>query len=233
MLKVDNLKARYDRSEILHDVSFGCDFGEVVCLLGRNGTGKTTTLKSVMGLLPSHQGTIALDGAIIGDLEPYAIARLGVGYVPEERLIFPSLSVAENLAMGLWRSNSALNRSATDRVLGYFPRLRDKINSRGSTLSGGEQQMLAIGRALVAKPKLLLVDEPTEGLAPVIVQSLEGTLRDLAADGMAVLIAESKLAVARRISKRIYVIAKGETVFSGSPADLERNHEVRRQYLEV
>jgi branched-chain amino acid transport system ATP-binding protein len=233
MLQVEKLKASYGRIEILHDVSFQCGAGEVVCLLGRNGAGKTTTLKSLMGLLSSHQGTISLDGVGIGSLAPYAIARLGVGYVPEERLIFPSLSVAENLAMGLWRTTPALNRSATERVLGYFPRLKDKFNSLGSTLSGGEQQMLAIGRALMAKPKLLLVDEPTEGLAPVIVQSLERTLRDLASGGTSVLVVESKLSVARRIADRIYLIGKGETVFHGTPQDLENNREVRRQYLEV
>jgi branched-chain amino acid transport system ATP-binding protein len=233
MLQVENLRAQYGDTEVLHDVSLSCESGQVVCLLGRNGAGKSTTLKSLMGLLRASDGSISLSGESIAGRAPFEIARLGVGFVPEERLIFPSLTVDENLAMGQWRGKSATSRETRDRVLDMFPRLKDKIASRGRTLSGGEQQMLAIGRALMAVPKVLLVDEPTEGLAPVVVQSLERTLRQLADEGTAILVAESKLAVARRIADRISVIGKGKTVFHGSPEQLEESVGVRRQYLEV
>jgi branched-chain amino acid transport system ATP-binding protein len=232
MLQVENLQARYGRSQILHDVSLHSGAAEVVCLLGRNGAGKSTTLKCLMGLLVPNAGAVSLDGAAITGLPAYAIARRGIGYVPEERLIFPKLTVAENLSMGIWHDRAQVPASI-DRVLGYFPRLKDKLRAKGNTLSGGEQQMLSIGRALMAQPRVLLVDEPTEGLAPVIVQALERTLLALAASGTSVLVVESKLAVARRIATRIYVMAKGKTVFHGTPSDLQDNHEIRREYLEV
>ena len=232
MLRVEHLQARYGRSQILQDVSLHSGASEVVCLLGRNGAGKSTTLKCLMGLLVPNAGAVSLDGAAITGLPAYAIARRGIGYVPEERLIFPKLTVAENLSMGIWHDRSQVPASI-DRVLGYFPRLKDKLRARGNTLSGGEQQMLSIGRALMAEPRVLLVDEPTEGLAPVIVQALERTLLALAASGTSVLVVESKLAVASRIAARIYVMAKGKTVFHGTPGDLQDNHEIRREFLKV
>ena len=233
MLVVTALQARYDRSQVLHAVSLTCDKGEVVCLLGRNGVGKSTTLKTVMGMLRPAGGDIRLDDESIAGLAPHDIARRGIGYVPEERLIFPDLTVLENLMMGDWRGARRGIGQELERIFDVFPRLADKRQQRGRTLSGGEQQMLAIGRALVAQPKLLLVDEPTEGLAPVIVHHLERTLTALARSGIAVLVVESKLAVARRIADRITVIAKGETVFHGRSQHLEANTDVRRQYLEV
>ena len=232
VLQVDHLQARYGRSQVLHDVSLDCGAGEIVCILGRNGVGKSTTLKCLMGLLPPHGGDVRFDGAAITGWPSHAVARQGIGYVPEERLIFPNLTVAENLSMGAWRRN-AETPGAIERVLGYFPRLRDRFRARGGTLSGGEQQMLSIGRALMSQPRLLLVDEPTEGLAPVIVQTLERTLAALAAQGLSVLVVESKLAVARRIASRIYVMAKGRTVFHGTPEDLQSDSAARREYLEV
>jgi branched-chain amino acid transport system ATP-binding protein len=232
MLQVEGLAARYGRSQVLHDVTIDAPPGEITCILGRNGVGKSTTLKCLMGLLMPHAGSVRFDGAPITGLPAYAVARSGIGYVPEERLIFPNLTVAENLSMGVWRRGGEA-AGAVDCVLGYFPRLKDRFRARGNTLSGGEQQMLAIGRALMSQPRLLLVDEPTEGLAPVIVQTLERTLAALAAGGMSVLVVESKLAVARRIAARIYVMAKGRTVFHGTPAELQQNHAVRREYLEV
>ena len=232
MLKVEGLQAQYGRSQVLHDVSIDAAPGEITCILGRNGVGKSTTLKCIMGLLTPNAGSVQYDGTAITGWPAYAVARSGIGYVPEERLIFPNLTVAENLSMGIWR-RSGEAPGAIERVLGYFPRLKDRFRARGNTLSGGEQQMLSIGRALMSQPKLLLVDEPTEGLAPVIVQALERTLAALAADGMSVLVVESKLAVARRIAARIYVMAKGRTVFHGTPAELQENHAVRREYLEV
>jgi len=232
MLQVEGLQARYGRSQVLHDVALDAGPGEIVCILGRNGVGKSTTLKCLMRLLAPHAGSVRFDGAPITGFPAYAVARQGIGYVPEERLIFPNLTVAENLSMGVWRRGGE-TPGAIERVLGYFPRLKDRFRARGNTLSGGEQQMLSIGRALMSQPRLLLVDEPTEGLAPVIVQTLERTLAALAADGMSVLVVESKLAVARRIASRITVMAKGRTVFHGTPQDLQDNHAVRREYLEV
>jgi branched-chain amino acid transport system ATP-binding protein len=232
MLEVEGLQARYGRSQVLHDVSIAAAAGEIVCILGRNGVGKSTTLKCLMGLLAPHAGTVRFDGAPITGFPAYRVARGGIGYVPEERLIFPNLTVAENLSMGVWRRGGAAP-GAVERVLDYFPRLRERFRARGGTLSGGEQQMLSIGRALMSRPKLLLVDEPTEGLAPVIVQTLERTLAQLAAEGMSVLVVESKLAVARRVASRIYVMAKGRTVFHGTSQALQENSATRREYLEV
>lgn len=234
LLAVEGLQARYGRSQVLHDVSFSVQPGEIACLLGRNGVGKSTTLKCLMGLLPPAGGSIRFAGAPIARLAPHAIARAGIGYVPEERLIFPNLTVAENLSMGVWRGGrSAAIARATEQVLATFPRLRERLTARGGTLSGGEQQMLAIGRSLMAQPKLLLVDEPTEGLAPVIVRALELALIELAAAGTAILVIESKLAVARRIASSIYVMTKGRTVFQGSPAELLGNETVCREHLHV
>jgi branched-chain amino acid transport system ATP-binding protein len=233
MFAIRSLSARYDRGQVLHDVTLSCGKGEIVCLLGRNGVGKSTTLKSVMGLAQTTGGDIQFEGESLAGLPPYAVARHGIGYVPEERLIFPNLTVAENLSMGVWKGFGQPAKSAFDRVLALFPRLAERTSQRGRTLSGGEQQMLAIGRALMAEPKLLLVDEPTEGLAPVIVQALELALKALALSGIAVIVVESKLAVARRIADRIVVMAKGETVFHGTQQDLDANVAIRRQYLEV
>jgi branched-chain amino acid transport system ATP-binding protein len=227
--EIANLQAGYGKTKILHDVSLHGASAEIVCLLGRNGAGKSTTLKTVMGLLTPHSGAIRFNGASIAGRPSHRVARQGIGYVPEERAIFSNLTVAENLAMGSWQGKP----DAMEAVLGYFPRLRDKFRTRGGTLSGGEQQMLAIGRALMGGPKLLLVDEPTEGLAPVIVQALEQTLRDLAAAGMAILVVESKLSVARRIAGRITVMGKGRTVFQGTSAELEDRQDIRREFLEV
>ncbi len=232
MLQVDGLQARYGRSQVLHDVSIDAGAGEIVCILGRNGVGKSTTLKCLMGLLAPSAGSILFDGATITGWPAYAVARGGIGYVPEERLIFPNLTVAENLSMGTWRRGGP-TADTVERELGYFPRLKEHFRASGNTLSGGEQQMLSIGRALMSRPRLLLVDEPTEGLAPVIVHTLEQSLATLAAEGVSILVVESKLAVARRIASRLYVMAKGRTVFQGTPADLEDNHAVRREYLEV
>jgi branched-chain amino acid transport system ATP-binding protein len=233
MLEIAALSAHYGRSQVLHDVTLACAKGEVLCLLGRNGVGKSTTLKAVMGLTRATGRDIRFEGESVASLPPCEVARRGIGYVPEARLIFPDLTVAENLSMGVWKGFGQPARNAFDRVFAIFPRLSEKTRQRGRTLSGGEQQMLAIGRALMAEPKLLLVDEPTEGLAPVIVQALELALKALALSGVAVLAVESKLAVARRIADRIVVMAKGETVFHGDRQDLEENVGIRRQYLEV
>jgi branched-chain amino acid transport system ATP-binding protein len=232
MFAINNLHAGYGKTKILHGVSLTGGGAEIVSLLGRNGAGKSTTLKTVMGLLPASAGTITLDGATLAGAPSHRVARRGVGYVPEDRAIFPTLTVAENLAMGFWSGATGVAQ-ATETVLKYFPRLRDKFRARAATLSGGEQQMLSIGRALMASPKILLVDEPTEGLAPVIVQALEQILLNLRDAGVAILVAESKLAPARRIASRIYVMGKGRTVFEGTPDALQDRQDIRREFLEV
>jgi len=232
MFEITNLEAGYGKTKILHGVSLHGNAAEIISLLGRNGAGKSTTLKSVMGLLPPLAGRVTLDGASLTGEAPHRIARRGVGYVPEDRAIFPTLTVAENLAMGFWRGGNGIVQ-ATETVLAYFPRLREKFRARGATLSGGEQQMLSIGRALMSAPKILLVDEPTEGLAPVIVQVLEQILQDLRNTGVSILVAESKLAPARRIASRIYVMGKGRTVFEGTPAELQDRQDIRREFLEI
>jgi branched-chain amino acid transport system ATP-binding protein len=232
MLRIESLHASYGRSKILHGVSLEAARGEITCLLGRNGAGKSTTLKCLMGLLPVGAGSVNYQDSAITGLPPHAVARRGIGYVPETRMVFPNLTVAENLSMGFWRRTPD-RAAATERVLHYFPRLRDRFSALGGTLSGGEQQMLAIGRALMAAPKFLLIDEPTEGLAPVIVQALEKTFYELAQAGTSILVVESKLAVASRIADRIFVLAKGVSVFSGTPGELAENNAIRREYLEV
>jgi len=231
MFEIQNLQAGYGTTRILEDVCLAAGPGEIICVLGRNGAGKTTAMKTVMGLLTPRAGRIVLGDARLDGLKPHAIARAGVGYVPEERAIFPNLTVAENLAIGDWRGRPAARK--TDEILGYFPRLRDKLATPGAVLSGGEQQMLAIGRALMGSPKLLLVDEPAEGLAPIIVQALEESFYRLATAGLCIVIAESKLAVARRIATCIHVMGKGKTVFAGTAAQLQDRRDIRREYLEV
>lgn len=232
MLKIENITAGYGTAKVLHGASFTVAPGQVACLLGRNGAGKTTTLKCIMGLLGITSGEIKLEEQAINGIPSYRIARRGIGYVPEQRLIFPDLTVSENLSIGLWRGQRDAKQAA-ERVLALFPRLSDKWTTKGGSLSGGEQQMLSIGRALMPNPLYLVVDEPTEGLAPVIVKTLELGLKTLATQGVAVLVVESKLDVARHISDIIYVVGKGRIEFSGDMAALDARPDIRREYLEV
>ena len=233
MLDVGNLSASYGPSRVLHDLTFACGKGEIVCLLGRNGVGKTTTLKAIMGLIPDASGTVRFDGHSVLGRPPHAVARAGIGYVPEARLIFPDLTVAENLSIGSWRGRRRQDNRLPDRVLDTFPRLAGKLRQKGGTLSGGEQQMLAVGRALMGEPRLVLVDEPTEGLAPVLVEALQTTLAAIAHDGTALLIAESRFVAARKAAHRIVVLSKGTVMFIGPPDALDADPTTRRQYLEV
>lgn len=232
LLAVEDLHAQYGKSHILHGVSLEVEVGEIVCLLGRNGVGKSTTLKSVMGLVPPSRGSVSFKGIRITGLAPYRIARLGVGYVPEERRIFPTITVKENLLMGV--KGAARNGGWTvDRVYEFFPRLRERERQRAGTLSGGEQQMLTIGRTLMGNPEVLLVDEPTEGLAPMIVEQVEAILGAIHRSGTPVLLVEQSLETALLLAQRAYVMSKGQIVFTGSMRDLIANDAVRRQYLEV
>lgn len=196
LLAVEDLHAHYGKSHILHGVSLEVEVGEIVCLLGRNGVGKSTTLKSVMGLVAPSRGSVSFKGARITGLAPHRIARLGVGYVPEERRIFPTITVKENLLMGV-KGGSRNGGWTVDRVYEFFPRLRERERQRAGTLSGGEQQMLTIGRTLMGNPEVLLVDEPTEGLAPMIVEQVEAILGAIHRSGTPVLLVEQSLGSGR------------------------------------
>ena len=229
MLRVEGIHTYYGLSHILFGVSIEVSKGEVVCLLGRNGAGKSTTMKSIMGLTPPRKGTIEFKGRLVGGLKPYRLAREGMGFVPDDRRVFADLTVGENLEI------SARNFSPggwnTDRVYAFFPALAAISSRRAGFLSGGEQQMLTIARALMTNPELLLMDEPTEGLAPLIVDLLEEQILKLKETGMTVLLAEQNQAVALRLSDRGYVIDNGVIRYHGTREDLQDNEEVRRKYL--
>jgi len=232
LLAVEDLHAHYGKSHILHGVSLQVDAGEIVCLLGRNGVGKSTTLKSVMGLVAPSRGRVAFKGAPIAGMPPYRIARLGLGYVPEERRIFPTITVRENLLMGI-KSGTRNGDWTPERVYEFFPRLQEREHQRAGTLSGGEQQMLTMGRTLMGNPELLLVDEPTEGLAPMIVEQVERILGAVHKSGTPVLLVEQSMETALALAQRVYVMSKGQIVFSGTMRELQASESVRKQYLEV
>ena len=232
LLAVEDLHAHYGKSHILHGVSLAVGAGEIVCLLGRNGVGKSTTLKSVMGLVAPSRGRVSFKGAPIAGMPPYRIARLGLGYVPEERRIFPTITVRENLLMGIKRG-SRNGDWTPGRVYEFFPRLKEREHQRAGTLSGGEQQMLTMGRTLMGNPELLLVDEPTEGLAPMIVEQMERILGAIHKSGTPVLLVEQSMETALALAQRVYVMSKGQIVFSGSMRELQASESVRKQYLEV
>ena len=237
LLAVEELHAHYGKSHILHGVSLQIDAGEIVCLLGRNGVGKSTTLKSIMGLVRPSRGRVLFKERAIEGLPPYRVARLGLGYVPEERRIFPTITVRENLLMGIKGSrakNGARENGWTlERVYEFFPRLKERERQRAGTLSGGEQQMLTMGRTLMGNPDLLLVDEPTEGLAPMIVEQVERILQAIHAGGTPVLLVEQSMETALALAERVYVMSKGQIVFQGSVRELQESDTVRKQYLEV
>jgi branched-chain amino acid transport system ATP-binding protein len=231
MLDLENVNAYYGDSHILHGVSLAVNEGEVVCLLGRNGAGKTTTILTIMGYLKPRPGRILYRGRDIAALPPYAVARLGFGFVPQERGIFPSLTVRENLTV--FARGTAGGRWTLERILELFPSLRARERNLGFQLSGGEQQMLSIARALMLNPSLLLLDEPSEGLAPLIVQDIVEVLRNLKREGLAILLVEQNLRTALAVADRHHVMNKGEICFSGSSGELEGNEFVLRNYLSV
>jgi len=231
MLEVDDLHAYYGKSHILQGVTFRVGGGEIVSLLGRNGAGRSTVVKTIIGLVPPV-GSVRFRGARIDGLPPHKIARLGLGYVPEDREIFPALSVRENLLLGL-KSSRAPGRWTLDDVLTMFPMLRARLDAPGGVLSGGEQQMLTICRTLMGDPDLVMIDEPTEGLAPRVVEQVRHLLEQIAARGVAILLIEQKLAIALAISHRLYVMGQERIVFEGSARELRDNHAVRKEWLEV
>jgi len=230
MLSVQGLQAWYGKSQVLRGVDMQIDKGEIVALLGRNGAGRSTTLKAIMGGVV-RDGTIKFDGAEIGRLQPHQVARLGLGYVPEDRSIFPDLTTAQNLVLGEKRGPGG--KFGLDDAYTLFPRLRERADAPAGALSGGEQQMLAMCRTLMGSPALLMVDEPTEGLAPMMVQKVRELLVAVAERGVTILLVEQKLDIALAISQRLYVMGHGEIVFEGTPASLAGDAAVRREWLEV
>jgi branched-chain amino acid transport system ATP-binding protein len=231
MLEIENLHAYYGKSHILQGISMRVGEGEIVSLLGRNGAGRSTTIKTIMGEV-APVGSIRFKNERIDGLKPHQIARRGLGYVPEDRAIFPSLTVRENLALGTKPAQSN-SRWTMDDLFGLFPVLRARADAPGGVLSGGEQQMLTICRTLMGDPDLIMVDEPTEGLAPKLVDLVRELLETIAARGVAILLIEQKLTIALNISRRLYVMGQGHIVFEGTPQDLRANQAVRKDWLEV
>ena len=234
LLEVKDLNTFYERSHILQGVSLGIDRGEIVSLLGRNGVGKSTTLKSIIGLVRPRSGEVLFKEQNVAGLAPHIISKLGVGYVPEDRRIFPTLTLRENLIMGIKPGQKSNGNGWTiEKVYKYFPALQARDKQKGGHLSGGEQQMLTIARTLMGNPEVLLIDEPTEGLAPKIVETVEQVIQDIHQHGIPILLVEQNMRVALRLAGRIYVISKGKIVFQGTGQELKEADEVRQKYLEV
>jgi len=232
-LEIESINTFYGLSHILFDVSLKVDQGEVVVLLGRNGAGKTTTLRSIMGLTRPKQGRVKFNGQDITGLPPFKVARLGLGFVPEDRRIFPDLTVHANLDVGRQKSRSKGTDWTIERIYELFPRLRELSNRRGGNLSGGEQQMLTIARTLMGNPDLILLDEPSEGLAPIIVKVLGDFIDLIKQEGMTVLLSEQNVKFALKHSDRAYIVDNGHIKYEGSIKDLEKDEEIKKRYLAV
>ena len=233
MLAIEGLQAGYGHSQVLFGIDLAVGTGELATLLGRNGMGKTTTIRAVMGLLPVRAGTIALEGHALAGLAPESVARLGVGLVPEGRLIFPTLTVRENLIATAANRLRRAEPWTLERIWQLFPRLRERARQMAGTLSGGEQQMLAIGRALMINPKLLILDEATEGLAPLIRAEIWRCIAGLKRQGQSILIVDKNLAALKRLGDRHFIIEKGRTVWRGTSAELDDNRALVHRYLGV
>jgi branched-chain amino acid transport system ATP-binding protein len=231
MLKVSNLNAFYGKSHVLHGVDMNVEQGEIVALLGRNGSGRSTTAKSIMGLVDC-QGSVQWRGKETLGAKTYEIAHLGIGYVPESRDVFPKLTVHQNLLLGQKRGHSK-PRWTFDDMYRMFPRLKEREHTEAGVLSGGEQQMLTLCRTLMGDPDLIIIDEPTEGLAPKIVELVATYLKELRKAGISVLLIEQKLTIAMEISDRCFVMGHGSMVFEGTPEQLRQNTDIRKEWLEV
>ena len=231
MLEVRRLNAGYGRAQILFDLDLDAGQGEIVALLGRNGAGKSTTLKSIIGLVRPHSGEIRFAGKRIDRLQPFQIARLGIGYVPEDRRIFTDLTVAENLEVGRRPARADTPRWTSERVFRLFPNLSEMRSRLGAHMSGGEQQMLTIARTLMGNPRAILLDEPSEGLAPLIVQQMARTVLELKREGLTVLLCEQNLHFAQAVADRAFVLEKGHVRYSGAMRALEADAPLREQYL--
>lgn len=231
MLEIDNIHTYYGKSHVIQGISMEVRKGELVSLLGRNGAGKTTTLRSIMNLNSPKSGSIRYDGADIAGRKPFEVSRAGIGYVPEERRIFSALTVLENLNIGI--RNGKSRQWNSDRVFSIFPNLAARRKNRGNELSGGEQQMLAIGRALMANPSLLLLDEPTEGLAPIMVEHLVDVIGMLKEEGLTILLVEQNVKSTFKVADRHYILQQGKIVYQSSNEELMKNDEVLVRYLSV
>ncbi len=229
LLEVKNINTYYGISHILFDVSIQVEKGEVVCVLGRNGVGKTTLIRSIMGLTVPRTGSILFNGTPLRGKRPFEIAHQGIGFVPEDRIIFPDLTVKENLEMG--EKKGSKGQWTLDRVYEMFPILKTRQTQLGGTLSGGEQQMLTIARTLMGNPELLLLDEPTEGLSPLIVKELEGQIRALKEEGVTILLSEQNSKMTLNLSDRAYILEKGQVMWEGEVQVLREKQEILKQYL--
>jgi branched-chain amino acid transport system ATP-binding protein len=233
LLDVKNLHAHYGKSHVLHGVSFAMEGPDIVSLLGRNGSGRSTTLKAMMGWLPPTGGAVTLRGWDLAGRPAYRVARSGLGYVPEERLVFPNLTVEENLRMGVLPGREGAPQWTMEDMYTYFPRLRERRDQRAGSMSGGEQQMLTMCRTLLGNPLVMLIDEPTEGLAPRIVDVVTEVIRDIHGRGVGVLLVEQKMSMALKVARRVLVMGHGEVVFEGSPEEMRERVDIRRDWLEV
>lgn len=237
LLEVKNLNAHYGATNVLQGINLNIADGELVALLGRNGMGKSTTLKSIIGLVKPTSGSVIFEGREIAGLSPYQVARAGIGYVPEERRIFPGLSVMDNLLLGIKggkiKNPNDPNVWTVERIFQHFPKLKERTNQNGGLLSGGEQQMLSIGRSLMGNPRLLLVDEPTEGLSPIMVQEVRNVLEEINKAGVSVLLVEHNLKVALSLAHRVYLMTKARIGCETVSEEVKTNHELRAKYLEA
>lgn len=234
MLEIDGLNAWYGASHVLHDVSLSVEQGEIVALVGRNGAGKTSTIRSVMGLMPKATGQVRFAGTDLLSLPAHARFKLGLAYVPEERRIVPGLSVRENLQLGLVATDGGIDeRRAIDEIAESFPRLKERLDQQGITMSGGEQQMLAIARAMIAKPRMILLDEPSEGIMPVLVEEMGALFRRLRDQGVTLLLVEQNVEWALRLADRAIIIDQGEVVHQSSAAALLADKAIQERYCAV
>jgi branched-chain amino acid transport system ATP-binding protein len=236
LFEVNNIHSYYEKSHILHGVSLKLEKGELICLLGRNGVGKSTTLKSVMGIVRPREGSIIFNGQELIGKEPYQISRMGIGFVPEDRRIFRSLTANENLLIGMKTEKNETSSKqgwTIEKVYDAFPQLKERKDSKGAHLSGGEQQMLTVARTLMGNPGLMLIDEPTEGLAPIIVKDVLKMLSAIRESGVAILMVEQNFKAAIKIADQFYIMSKGQIVFEGDALALQSAEETRRKYLEV
>jgi branched-chain amino acid transport system ATP-binding protein len=232
VLELIDVHTYYGDTHVLNCISLEVKPGSVVALLGRNGMGKTTTIRTIIGFTPPREGIIRFQGTEIQDLQPHQIARLGIGLVPQGRIIFPSLSVEENLTLG-YRPGEGVDRWTKERIYDLFPILKDRAKYKGNLLSGGEQQMLTIARALMTNPKLLLMDEPSEGLAPIIVKDISDIIQVLKQSGFSILLVEQNVPMALRLADYVYIISKGKIEHESEPAELKGDVEIKQRFLGV
>ena len=233
MLEIRDLETAYGDSQVLFGMELSVEAGQAVTLMGRNGMGKTTTIRSIMGMTPARSGSITFEGAEIRGLTDYKIAQLGLGLVPEGRQIFPNLTARENLVATAANRSGAKTPWSVDKVFAMFPALAERAGNMGNQLSGGEQQMLAVGRALMTNPKLLILDEATEGLAPLIRVEIWNCLENLKAEGQSILVIDKNVHALTRIAQRHYIVEKGSVVWTGTSAELQVDTEIQRRYLGV